>query len=326
MLIRRRSSDPSPLGLPSGYTFQQIQPTTISVKIPLPSSVRPDDVEFAYNPDENSIYLTAQSADPILCGILFAQVSDVSHRLQGDIVELRAVKSAPRLWPRLIASPSPRGIDPKSQYLLGQDADARGQVETAWIDFSAAAAAGFPPARLFVADVYTTPDNPYKVTPDLEKAAGLYADLFAEFRTADVGLRSAETLQKLGRFAEAQTVLDGMASPEAILALAVILSSLASPPNDVKNDEKAVRLFSQLMVQNDPSGMRWLARHLEEGVGIAQNGKRARELAERADRADGKFRKPVVVAGEPGPVVVAAAAAVGVLVLGLAVYVWRRRK
>ena len=307
-----------PAGFSHGYSFQQIN-EKILVRITLDRGTRNSDVLFEYSPDTNSIFCSLKGQQvPLLCGKLSYPVQDVAHKVEDSQCEITMRKAGgTKSWAMLISDASDRGIDPKSQFLLGIKADAERNFQLAWRQFQGASDAGYFPARLLVADVYASADNPYGVAVDIEKSIGMLSELFEETKRSEIAIKAAKLLVMQERYDDATSILEKALSHDARLMLAELLSPLFGPLNE---PERAVEIFEDLARQNHPKAMRRLAKHHTVGCGVPINKNRAKSLLSAARCLDGEEPETIEVSSRWAGFFIGFSVAAVALSVGIGVY------
>jgi hypothetical protein len=311
--------------LPTGYDFQQIPRDMIIIKVPRAADVTTDEIRFEFDPVENSVFLRTHHHRPLLCGRLFDTIKSIKHEVSSNLITVTALKSHSQHWPRCIAGPSSEGIDSKSEFLLGLDADSRGCYAEAWAHFWNAAQSDYCPALLFVADTCSMPSNPYRVSPDLDQSIRIYTDLYARFPIPEIGVRAAMALKERNRFFEARILLENCSGRDdnAKFVLGLMLSPIYGKLDD---PVAAIEIFRSLAARDHPAAIRCLAKHYELGNGIVADQHQAKVLLERAAQIDGnRFETVIVPAGLKG-VTLGAAVTVVVVLTGICIYLLRRNR
>ena len=266
-----------PSGFGHGYTFHEDQ-DGVSIRIDCGSP----DIEFDYSKEENSVFIGADGL-VFLCGKFAGDVEAVEHEVMDELITIKVKKSGK--WPVVISEPSAKGIDAKSEFLLGMLSETRNEIAKAWNHFVRAAGAGFFQAKKMVADAYANPGNKYGVGRNLEESVKMYASLYEETRLPELAIKGAEALCEQERYEEASKLLEGCSTAEAKLRLGSLLSPIFGKLNE---PERAVALFEELAQGGNAAAMRQLAKHLEEGCGVKASLVKARDWIVRAHAIDGK--------------------------------------
>ena len=266
-----------PSGFGHGYTFHDDQ-DGVSIRIDCGSS----DIEFEYSKEENSVFVGADGL-VFLCGKFAGDVDEVEHEVEDELITIKVKKSGK--WPVVISEPSAKGIDAKSEFLLGMLSETRNEFGEAWNHFVRAAGAGFYQAKKMVADAWANPENKYGVGRNLEESTKMYTSLYEETRLPDLAIKGAEALCEQEKYEEASKLLEGCSTAEAKFRLGSLLSPIFGKLNE---PERAVALFEELAQGGNAAAMRQLAKHLEEGCGVKASLVKARDWIERAHAIDGK--------------------------------------
>ncbi|KAK8896478.1 hypothetical protein M9Y10_014378 [Tritrichomonas musculus] len=263
-----------------GYTFTQISNSLIEVKYEFPSNTTENNVDFTYNRDSNSIYFALKGQDyPILCGILCHPVNTVSTSYSESkyIITLEVDSNEENTWNLLVNAPSKKGIDPKSVFLLGADANNNRKYDEAFELISASASEGYTPAMEILADIYSSEESPYKEHYNIDNSIDTLNKLFESTEDPNHGMRLASIYRTLKRPEEAKDVLTKCAdkSKDAKLMLAFMLSPLTG---ELDEPEKAVELLRDLSNEHVPEATSVLINHLEKGVGATSDEKEIKKL------------------------------------------------
>jgi hypothetical protein len=310
----------SPVGIPQGYAMSQIGDGQIILTVPRPPSTEVADIEISHDPSDNSIYIGIRGQSPAICGVLAEVISAVSPEITNDQIKVTLTKAVPsHLWTSLISDRSSRGIDAKSQWILGMAADASGDFKTAWRHISESAEAGYLHALLLAADAYGG-ENPFGVLKDLNESFRLLNRAWEQTRLPEIGLRVANTLLELNEFERAKVILEqcAPASPEAKFRLAVLLSPVHGSLNDY---EVSTALFRELANAGDARAMRLLVDHVRE-----RDPEEARHWEEEARRAGENHARPEGELSGWQSLVIPLGVVIGIGALGWAIWLLVRKR
>jgi TPR repeat protein len=183
--------------------------------------------------------------------------------------------------------------------------------------------AGYLPAMYLVASVQQTESNPYGVKLNLEESSRLFAAIYERTHEPVAAIRTATVLGQLKRYGQARSILETCAdaSTDAKLMLADLLSPIFGKGEDAA---RAVQLYEALVEEGSVVACMHLARHLQEGVGVAVDRDRAVELMERANAMDPD--QPVTTVVQSIPVVLIMGV-VGVAAVAATVFfLWMRSR
>lgn len=253
-------------GLP-GYLFAEIDNSQIEVKYEISSTVPESDIIFTYNKESNSIYLSVKNQpNPILCGVLLHPVNSVTSVPNEHIIIIEINPNEKEEWGLLIKSPSDEGIDPKSEFLLGAEANNNQDYEKAFQYISSSAEKQYIPAMEALIDIYSTEESPYKSHYNLEDCINVLKKLFDLTEDPEAGMRLANIYKSLKRPEEAKEILTRCAdtSNDAKLSLAILLSHLTG---EFDETEKAIQLLRELAADHMIEAISALITHLEKGYG-----------------------------------------------------------
>lgn len=308
-------------GLDYGYRFRQSD-TAITVSYALPSDSSACAAEFALF--DGCICCGLRGADPVICGALYDDVSHEEHFVSDGRAVVRLRKANVGIWPILIAAPSPRGIDAKSQFLLGVYCDALGDSDRAFALMQESARRGFFPAQVLVADVLLSDANPYGAARDAAAALQLLEAVARENVTVRIVKTMVSACIECGRRERALGILrDAMGrSNELKKMYAVMLSPLAD--SEGNQPAEAVEVLTELANENDIGALELLAEHYAKGVGVPRDAKRAKELLARISQIDPSYRKNYKISSIATNVLVTVV--LSSVIIGAASLIWFRKK
>lgn len=260
---------PIPTNALPGYSFTEIDNSQIEVKYEFPSAISESDINFNFNKENNSINLSIKNqANPILCGVLYHQVNKVttSHTETEYTINIEINPTEDEEWDLLIKSPSDEGIDAKSEFLLGAEANNNEDYEKAFQYISSSAEKQYIPAMEALIDIYSTEESPYKEHYNLEDCTNVLKKMFDLTEDPDAGMRLANIYKSLKKPEEAKEVLQKCAekSNEAKLQLAILLSRLTG---ELDETERAIELLRELAADHMIEAISALITHLEKGYG-----------------------------------------------------------
>ncbi|KAK8840297.1 hypothetical protein M9Y10_030852 [Tritrichomonas musculus] len=314
---------PLPTNCLPGYSFNQISNSLIEIIYEFPSPTAESDIKFSYNKDNNSIFLAITNQDdPILCGVLTNPINDATPLFSESAykITLSFDPSEENSWDLLIKASSNTGIDPKSEFLLGAEANNKQNYEEAFKLISSAAEKKYIPAMQALIDIYSLEESPYKDHYNLEESTKILKQLFDMTEDPDAGVRLATIYRSLKHPEEAKQILERCAdkSDEAKLMLAVILSPLTGELNE---PERAVQILRELADNNSMEAISALIPHYQKGVGtpvdLNEVKRLKRELIRMQSRRFGQEHKNIFIG-------LAAAAVVCASAVGIALFLRRR--
>lgn len=252
-----------------GYSFTQIDNSQIEVKYEFPSPTSEKDITFCFDRDTCSIYLSIKDQPhPALCGTLSHSVNNVttvySESEYAINIEINPNEKDP--WDLLIKSPNKHGIDPKSEFLLGAEANNNEDYEKAFQYISSAAEKQYFPAMEALVDIYSTVESPYKSHYNLEDCVKILRNLFDLTEDPDAGIRLATIYKDLKMPKEEREILTRCADKSNYAKL--MLADLLSPLNGSFNEtDKAIQLLRELADDHMIDGISALITNLENGYG-----------------------------------------------------------
>lgn len=276
-----------------------------------------DDVVLEYSEEDNSICLSVNHSD-IVYGCLYAPITDPKYEVVHNKVKVTMTKVADEDWPILMSGPSKRGIDPKSEFMLGAFSDASGNYEKAWIHFKNAADNGHDYAQAIVAEAYLTPENPYNIEPNMDECIKAFRRVYDQQHDPGTAMTLADLLNNSGKPEEACRLLRDFLVISPDMNVEYRLAKILYEDNKLA---EAIPLLEELVQKKHPRAMYLLSDCLKKGLGIAKDEKRAKELRAAADKISG-----VEVESDKNIIAMAVAASTAVVLAGVCVFRLLRRK
>ena len=271
-------------GIAYGYSMSQ-ERDVITIVENVPKDTQNSDIILDFNKKENSIYLGVRGSSPIVCGILYAKVREVqSFKFDSPVVTVKLLKVNNDMWPYLISAKSSRGIDTKSQFLLGVVAESNGNYNEAFKLYSLAAQKNYLPAMRYIAYIYASDENPYNVKANIRESINVYQNMFRVSHDIEIGLILSKSLRKAKRLDEARQILELCAnySNEAKFMLACMLTPLYG---ELDEPEKSIKLFKELSDNQVIDATKKLIEHYEKGIGTSVNLEEAERLKQELAKA-----------------------------------------
>ena len=186
-----------------GYQFQQTKEQAI-IEITNDTPITTDDVVLEHRPEEGTICIAINKQD-VVYGKLSASITDSRCEVSDNKVKITLDKAAPGEWLVLISGPSDKGIDARSEFLLGWYSGEEDQ--HAWGYFKNAAERGYEPALGIVGHAFFDEENAYGVEKDPAEALKYFKMLYEKHPESEAAYFVAIALQKLERYEEACDVL-----------------------------------------------------------------------------------------------------------------------
>ncbi|OHS94457.1 hypothetical protein TRFO_11060 [Tritrichomonas foetus] len=267
-----------PKGISHGYDFQQDK-NIITIVESIPPDTPQSNVQVNYNVIENSIYIGVKGENPIVCGILYEKIQDIhSCEIIAPIIKIKLIKKNNNLWPLLIREKSSKGIDSKSQFLLGCAAESQGYFNEAFKFYTQSAQKNYLPAMRYLAYIYASEQNPYHIRTNIKESINIYQNMFKISQDKEIGLILAKSLRKERRIDEAKNVLEicAQSSNDAKYMLACMYSPLLG--GELNDPKRAVKLFKELSNASMVDATKKLIQHYEQGVGTPVNLEEAERL------------------------------------------------
>lgn len=268
-------------GINEGYTFIQTE-STIEISFPLLEDCVASNINKIIDTATQGIWIGQKDKDPIICGIMWGHAYlEKETQLTNSIKYI--FRKNNETWPLFISSPSPQGIDPKSEFMLGVYEDSRTSPEKAILHYQEAARRGFLHAKILLADNYLSQINLYNLPRDPLAASNIYLEVFdspkiGKLRTTLFAVKVAQLLNSLNREEDYFSFLQKNRDiPEIQFKLAQFLSPLTSK-NHHQNAEEAVRELQILADHKYLDAIQLLADHYESGCGIERNLQKSAEL------------------------------------------------
>lgn len=283
-------------GIPDGYTFDQ-NDSVIAITFPVPEGTARSAIVLDVSSGERTIEAGLAGSDPAVCGTMFSSVFNPLFDLSARFCRVRLTKSNPADWPVFISSPSSRGIDAKSLFMLGVLDDAAARPAHAWSRFIEAADRGYVPAQLLLACCLLNDANPYQVSRDVARGIQILESIPPDRLPDDARVALAGALAGSGRAGDARAVLAACAPTciEAKLTLVELLEGAREPGAAAQ----IVEILEDLVRRRSAVAAHKLAGCYAAGKGVRKDAQRARELSELACGLD-KALAPVVVDGGTG--------------------------
>lgn len=266
------------------YNFHQDQ-LTATITFLATSQIQ---VETRLDPDGLTIISGIRNAEPNVYGMMYSRVFRYEESFSKGIYKLVLFKENPDFWPVFIISPSARGIDPRSQFVLGFYQISTFSEESAYQYFKNSADHGFIPAQICVADILLSDTNPYNVPKNIDEAIQILQSIPIEKRVAKVAIRLSDALLEKNNPIEARTTLEESANayPIVKLKLAKMISPICNKNAKDEDAETAVKYLETLANEYMPEAMKILSMHLAKGKGVTKNLERAISLEKAAHELD----------------------------------------
>lgn len=314
-------------GIKSGYKWSQTQ-DTIKIKVYRPSEATQEEISFEYLPSDNSITLSfCNNSNSGICGRLYNSIKDAKYEISEMVVKIVLTKVSPKMWPLVISDKCAKGIDSKSLFMLGVQADSLKQYKNAWNYFRESSEMGYVIAKLLVADILISSKNPYGVKCDIDRSISILSDIYSQTKIPEIGIKVAAAYKKNSMFAEAKNILQlcSQESDDAKLMLAKLLSPIFG---ELDEPEISVKLFTQLSESKNPEAMRCLGKHMVDGIGIEKNREGGLSLIEEASAIDGTVPETIRIPDTLMSSIIGASIGIGLVAIAFCVFSFfsRRRK
>lgn len=312
----------SPNRITEGYTFDQTEALVI-VTFPVPEDKGcRAGVEFHF--EDSEIYAGPRNSDPAICGTLFDRITHHSMQIEDEVCTIRLTKATPVTWPLLIADESTAGIDPKSLFMLGIRDEFVGCPHQAWERYSQAASRGYVIAKLLAARALIKGSETYGVARNPRAAVDILMSIPEDKQTVEILNLLSDALIQADEIERGRRVLLRAAekSPESRLRLTKLLNSL--PDLSGENLRERAQHLELLARADNPEAIQLLSQCYATGKGVKKDVRHATELAKRAKSLDPTLPDPFKVNGVSAGMMVTAA--ISTVVLGVTLWVWRRRK
>lgn len=267
----------SPSGINEGYTFSQTV-SNISLTFPIPNNCDPSHIECVFNPHEKSILAGIKGQEPILCGEMWSSTFNMKQTMTPTNYKIDLQKDEHSIWPLFILKPSIKGIDPKSQFIVGIYQDALGSPQEAYDHYCKAMERGYIPAKILVADILLSETNPYDIHQNIEEAIQILESIPFEKRNDSITIRLANALVQIGKQKESIQVLKDAADSSSIIRLELALRLSPLSQFKGKYPDEAVRHLEILAQDNNECAIELLCLHNLKGCGTNKNKTRAKLL------------------------------------------------
>lgn len=269
-------------GVPEGYIFNQTDSSVI-VQFDVPLSLS-NSLYVKVSSDGQSICAGVTGESPIVCGTLFDRIDSHTYVVKNSTCRISLEKSVEKPWNLLISGECEAGIDPKSLFMLGVDAEFSENKERAWDCYMRAAESGYLTAKLLVVHALSDENNKYGVLCDNNAVIAHLESVPSDSMNPFLSMFFAEALIKAGRKSQAREVLSGAAekSQKARLMLTTLLDSMYDESGEVAKER--VHHLTILANCGDTDAMELLAMCYAHGNGVAKNLDRAKELIENAGK------------------------------------------
>lgn len=271
-------------GLNEGYDVEQTE-ATITVTVAFPDTTNPSGIISTYTPQDNAVLIGVMGLNPVVCGILYGPVVNAQNEIHQTTVKMTFTKEFPCTWPVLIVGESPRGIDPKSIFLLGVEQDAMRNHPEALQFYQESAQHGFNFAHILLADIYLSDTRIYGTIKDPHAALEELVQVHKEYLTEEIVLTMADLYAGEGDIDSGIEALRSIKQPTEHLRFEI--AKRLSPFYGGNQPGEAVEILQQLSDEGNSDAMMLLSRHLQSGYGVRRDKRRARNLKEHASKIGG---------------------------------------